>query len=365
MKILILGAAGCYHIDKWVIGLAQKGIEVKVASLVEDLGFYNGYPKISVESLGLKDEFIAKRSQVDKLRYFKFIFRIKRIIKEFKPDIVHSHYATSYGILGALCGFSPYIVSVWGSDVYDFPKKSILHRALIKFVLNKAILVLSTSNCMAKVTEQYTRKPIVITPFGIDINKFKPLDEVSLDKDEITIGTVKALTPKYGIDILIKAFARLSAELDFKLRLKIVGKGKSDEEYKVLAKELGLSKTVDFLGYVDNSKIPEVLNDFDIYAALSTLDSESFGVAVVEAMACELPVVVTAVDGFKEVVPDSAGLIIAKENVDEAYKALKKLVLDKVLREKMGKAGRQHVIENYIFENNLADLIQEYKKIIN
>lgn len=133
---------------------------------------------------------------------------MKKVITEFKPDILHAHYASSYGLLGALSGFHPYIISVCGSDVFDFPNTSFLHKIVLKYNLSVADKILSTSNVMAIETSKYTNKEIIVTPFGIDLDKFKPLSVKTIfNKENIVIGTITILEEKYGIEYLIRAFA--------------------------------------------------------------------------------------------------------------------------------------------------------------
>ena len=94
--------------------------------------------------------------------------------------------------------------------------------------------------------------------------------------------------------------------------------------------------------------MPAWLNRLDIYAAPSRLDSESFGVAVIEASACALPVVVSDVGGLPEVVRDGeTGLIVPRDDVPALQAALKRLVLDAALRERLGQGGRAHVEREY------------------
>ena len=111
--------------------------------------------------------------------------------------------------------------------------------------------------------------------------------------------------------------------------------------------------------------MPEALNEFDIFCALSQLDSESFGVAVVEAMAMGKPVVVSDVDGFCEVVKDNeTGYIVQRKNIEEIVAKLKKLILDEELREQLGKAGRKRVEEKYDWEKNVDTMLEVYQKVI-
>lgn len=109
-----------------------------------------------------------------KLKYLLHGKEIRKILDHIHPDIINVHYATSYGTAVAWAGVKNYTLSVWGSDVYDFPNKSILHRKMLEFSLKHATHIFSTSSAMAKETSKYTNKHIYITPFGVDMNFFHP-----------------------------------------------------------------------------------------------------------------------------------------------------------------------------------------------
>lgn len=367
MKILLLAPAGGYHMDKWVYGLSTfNELEIKIVSLQRTSPtVYNELPNVSCVDFDFEASFVATwQGKFRKLKYLTVISKLKRIIKEYNPDIIHSHYLSSYGLLGALVGRKPYMVSVWGSDIYDFPKISVLHKWLIKYTLRKSDAILSTSNCMAKEISKYTNKPIKITPFGVDINKFKPMSTAAKTENLFIIGTVKSLHPKYGIDTLINAFNILIGKLpEMNIELHIAGQGVAEAELKALANSLKLSHKIKFLGYVDNNKVPELINSFDIFAALSKLDSESFGVAAVEAMACEVPVVVSDVDGFKEVVPHDCGIIVHRDNPQQAADELYKLILNKAERDSIRINGRKNVLIKYDFRENLKTMMSIYNQI--
>ena len=230
---------------------------------------------------------------------------------------------------------------------------------------------------------QYTRNltscdgnKISVIPFGIDCNIFSPSPSLR-DENYITIGTVKTLAFKYGIDTLIRAFTILHANLEHtqpeiasKLRLIIVGgrpeSGKIDQTdfLKQLCFDLNIQKQVIFAGQVSHEAVPLWLNRFDIYAALSRDNSESFGVAILEASACEIPVVVSDVGGLPEVVDaGKTGFVVPHEDPKSAAKALEQLILDEDLRRKMGKAGRKRVLDQYQWKDNLSTMENLYRQV--
>jgi len=367
MKIMLLANANSIHTQRWAIGLAERGLDIFVFSLSKtDSNPFEGNNNIELYSFGFSEKFTKNsESRLSKIKYLKVLPILRKKIQVFKPDIIHAHYVSSYGTLGALCGFHPLVISVWGSDIFDFPKKSFLHKKLIEFDLDRADQILSTSNTMAIETKKYTNKNIKITPFGIDLNQFKPMKVDSLfEKDDIVIGIVKALEKTYGVEDLIRTFAVLHKSLNkLPLRLLIVGEGTQEVYLKQLVVDLNIGELTRFTGKISYEKIPEYHNlcTISVYPSIN----ESFGVSVIESSACEKPVIVSNVGGLPEVVENGVtGLVVPFRNPLELSKAIEKLVLDKELRIKMGKAGRERVEKMYNWENNVSTMISIYRDIL-
>jgi glycosyltransferase involved in cell wall biosynthesis len=108
-----------------------------------------------------------------------------------------------------------------------------------------------------------------------------------------------------------------------------------------------------------------LLQSMDIFTILSVLDSETFGVAAVEAAACGIPVVATKVGGLPEVVEDGVtGLLVAPANSRETAEALSKLLDNESLRLEMGTQGRKKVLNQYDWSNNLKSMIAIYRNLV-
>lgn len=361
MKITLLANAVSIHTIQWVVYMKKAGVDVSVISQDDAT---SEFPK---------DVPIYVMPYKGNLGYFLNVFFVKKLLKKIKPDIVHAHYASGYGTLARLVDFHPYVLSVWGSDVYDFPYKSRLHHWLVQKNLYAADKLSSTSYCMMEQTLKIAPKlqPFDVVPFGVDIDKFVPIDNIK-NQNEIVIGTVKTLSEKYGIDLLIKAFAILKNNLQssnpdiaIKLRLRIVGGGILEQELKILTQNLGIDDVTTFVGKVSHKKVPDELNKLDIYVALSRWDSESFGVAVIEAGAIKLPTVVANVGGLPEVVKhQQTGFVVAKENPNVAAEVLELLVLDERKRNEMGKTAQKFVYENFSWENCVQKMLNLYKTVI-
>jgi len=363
IKVVLLSGASSIHTIRWANGLSDAGLVVHVISQHPPLEAFN-------DSVTL--HLLPSRGA---LGYFTMVPSVKKLISKLKPDIVNAHYASGYATTARLVNYSPWLLSVWGSDIYDFPERSFIHKWLVKKNLIAADAVASTSIDMAKQIRSFTPEliDIAITPFGVDTDYYQSLTPALSERNNnqsIVIGTVKSLAPKYGIDILLQAFALLlknlsisQPEIEKKLSLRLVGAGPQESELKALAQELAISKRVTFVGRVDSLDVPKELEKLDIYVALSR--QESFGVAIIEAGAAGRPVVVSDVGGLPEVViNEKTGLVVPNDNPEAAADAITKLVLNRDLRIKMGNSGRAHVQNTYDWNACVYNMINLYCDMI-
>lgn len=335
MKVAFLAPLSSIHTIRWANVFAEHGHDVHIISC-HRLGKDALHPSVEVHMLPFKAP----------LGYYLNVLAIKSILREIHPDVLNVHYASGYGTLARLSGFHPLVLSVWGSDVYDFPYESRVKMSIIQKNLNVADVICSTSEVMKIQTESLLLRPkkIFVTPFGIDTEKFTPKKNFSPEVK--VIGTVKTLAPKYGISTLIKAFAIVLDKLgkEAELKLVIAGGGPQRDELERLAAELNVSDKCEFLGKIPHEKVPEVLHSFDIYVVLSESESESFGVAILEASACGLPVVVSDAGGLPEVVADGqTGIVVPKNNPKAAADAIVSLIQSSQLRLTYGCNGIERV----------------------
>jgi len=303
---------------------------------------------------------------VPRWRYLLAVNQARALLRRLRPQILHTHYAGGYGLLGSLTGFHPYVVSVWGSEVLQFPHSSPLHRALVKFNIARADYVCSTSRYMARLTQEYTAHDVLLTPFGVDCAQFNSDGgEAHHDDGAVTIGTVKALDPGYGIEHLIQAFAALRRrKLPHDLRLLIVGEGPERQRLERMARALAVNDVTEFTGWVPHTQVPEYLRRLSVYVAPS-VQEESFGVAVLEASACGVPVVVSRVGGFPEVVQDRVtGFLVPPRDTVALAEVLEQLVTSRELRDTMGAAGREFVLEHYAWDATARIVEDLYDRIL-
>lgn len=343
MKILFIAPAGNYHTLKWCKWFHGRGHEIHVISFTDST-----IDGVTVHSLNAAVN--THGSYLSKLKYLTYAGKVKQIVDNVKPDVVSVHFATSYGTVAALTGLKEYVLSVWGSDIYDFPNKSILHKAMLEFSLSRAKFIFSTSKAMAKETQKYTKKEIEITPFGVDTKLFSPSKRCRNPADtDFIVGTIKALTPKYGIDYLLKAVAIIKNNYpQIPIKLRIAGKGNNEKEYKELAISLGIDDITDWLGFISQEQAAKEWANMDVGVVASTRDSESFGVSAVEAQACGTPVIISDVPGLMEATsPGHTCIVCPRKDENALAESIIQLYEHPQLREEFGKAGRMFVRERF------------------
>lgn len=362
MRILLLADINSAHTQKWINALLkEESISAALFSLSKSDQDYDFLRNIDFATLGISPKKF-KGPKVKKLVYLKAVPQVREFIKSFKPDIIHAHYATSYGLLGGATKFHPFLISIWGSDIQSFPQRSPLHNWVISSILKKADHLLTTSHALQTDLKHRFGMDSDRIPFGIDINQFTPKTNHNKQK-KLVFGTVKALEEVYGIDILIRAFAQFRALFPSEpSTLLIFGKGSKEAELKTLAKELEVEEDIDFRGYVQSSAVQNAYYEIDVFIALSR--RESFGVSVLEASACGLPVIVSKAKGFSEVCRnEETGLQVNRDNMDEIIDAMK-TYRNAELREAHGNAGVEWVQKEFNLKENTRELIKVYTKVL-
>ncbi len=354
-SVLQIADAGSIHTVRWVNAIAGRGWAVHLLSI---------RPPREPLASGVT---VHAAPWPAPAGYFLNAPFVRRTEAAVRPDLVHAHYVSGYGTLAALADRHPLILSVWGSDVYEFPATSPLHAWLVRRNLGKAELVLSTSEVMARHAGRYTARPIEVTPFGIDLERFRPRTVASpYAPDDIVVGTVKTLAEKYGTEYLVRAFALVKARHPgLPLKLLLVGGGPQEAALRQLVAALGLEAVTRFTGRVGHAEVADYQNMLSVSVSVSTQDSESFGVAVLEASACGKPVVVSSVGGLPEVVEDGVtGLVVPPRDPQRTAEAIERLVTDAALRARMGPAGRERVARRYDWERCVDRMLELYGSLL-
>jgi len=182
-------------------------------------------------------------------------------------------------------------------------------------------------------------------PCGAPTDLFRPRDRPS--EGPVRFVMVSRLSPAKGCEWSIRAFAQVARKAP-SCQLHIYGDGPLKKPLQRLVSDLGMGDLTSFHGWVDERRLVAELPSYDVFLQHS-LEKEGFGVSIVEAAACELPVVVTAVPGIADehVVDGQTGLCVPEKNASAMAAAMLELARSPDLRQRLGKAGRERAVTLY------------------
>lgn len=365
MKICIMANARAVHTRRWALAFTDRGHEVVVLSIRATT-----IPGVTVRTVCIGKPNAASR-WLSLLSYIRLALQAKGILRSLGPDIVNAHFTITHGVIAALSGYRPRVVSAWGSDVLTAGRSPMgfWSRWMNRWACTSADRVLSTSHFMADEMRRSflsSGTPIIIIPYGVDPTVFRPgTTEESRDPADppLTIGFVKTLSENYAPDLLIRAFASaLARGLD--ARLVLAGRGPLQGTLEALSKQLEISDRVSFLGFVPHENVPSLMRKLDILVNCSR--SESFGVVICEASASGIPVIVTDVGGVREVVKDGVtGRLIPPDDLGALADAMVQLGRCPEQRLAMGQAGRKFIEDTYVWSNNVDAVLQCFETLRN
>lgn len=343
--LLLLGNAASPHVDRWALHFVSAGWDVHVAS------FQSAARGYAVQLL--------RPALPGRAGYLTVLPQLRRLASRIRPTLVHAHYATSYGLLGALMGTHPYVISAWGSDLNEWGQEGPLQRAMLRFSFDRADLV--TGPVQDLVTKAQAigsaRARFEVTPFGVDTDLFSP---GPVPEGRLVVGTVRPQEWRYGMDILIEAFGQLGMP---DVELHVIGRGPDRERYLARLAELGVGDRVSMAERVSHDELIAAYRRFAVFVAPSRM--EGICVSCLEANACGTPAVVTRVGGLPEVVEDGVtGYVVPPEDPAALAAALRRLLQDDARRSEMGRAARQRVLDRFNWAENAALMERLYGSLL-
>lgn len=361
MKICFLAGANSLHSKIWIEYFANKGHEIHWISLSQnDSGFLENVKFYSLRNFGLKPFNIL----------FNALF-IRKLVKKIKPDILHVHYAGVNGVLGALSGFRPFMLTSWGSDIL-VAGKSKIKRCLIKFALNRADLITCNGESLKEEMMRMgiSLRKIRFVYWGIDTKKFEPKPKDMEFRGALGIFeapmiiSLRNLEPLYSVETLIDSVPLVLRDFP-KTKFVIAGKGSKEADLKRLAESLGVSGNIMFMGWIPPDKLPKYLTSADISVSTSLSDgglSQGTG----QAMACELPVITTNLEVNKAWIKDGEnGFLFPTKDPKSLAGKIIILLKNEKLRIKFGKEGRRMIESKLNYYKEMEKVKGLYKELAN
>ena len=313
-------------------------------------------------------------------------FKIKKIIQEFKPDIVHTH-ASKSGAIGRLAAKScnvPLIVHTFHGHVFHSYFNAFMSKIIVRFERffakkTDAIIAISDSQ-RQELIEVYKIAPaekVFTIPLGFNLDKYSVDQETKgiifrnkygFEKSELIVGIVGRLVPIKNHDMFLEVAAIVKEKTNQQVRFAIIGDGESRPGIEKKAAELGLTYSyyitspkvkTDIVVTSWETEIDQALAGLDI--VVLTSNNEGTPVSLIEAQSAYIPVVSTNVGGVEDIViHGETGFITEVGDVQLFADYVLKLIEDSELRSRMGRHGYDNVIKRYSKQRLINDMRKLY-----
>jgi glycosyltransferase involved in cell wall biosynthesis len=331
------------------------------------LSFTYGPMVDRMKAMGIKTYVIETEKPFDFTKWSK----VKDILESECIDIVHAHgtRANSNTYNSAKKLGIPIVYTVHGWSFH--PDQNYLLRSLRimgeRYLVNKADLTVCVSdNNLKDARKEFEMKRARVIKYGIDLKKFNPVNsfldvraELGIDTNTVLVGYVVRMTKQKDPLTLVRAIALIPEDLDVKFLF--VGDGELKSEAIKLAKALNVYSRIIFIDF--RQDVPNILNAIDIYCLPSLW--EGLPIGMLEAMAMNKAVVVTAIDGAKEVIESfENGILVPVEDPVKLAEALVLLVQNAELRAKIGKNAGQTVLDNFNVSKMTRQIEDVYSTIV-
>jgi len=296
---------------------------------------------------------------ITQLKYLSDTYRFirKEILNQKRIDIIHSHLSYPAGFLGTIIQKRKNIPNVvtehsWITRYF----RSRIHKMCVLYTFKNSYCIIAVSKALREDIIKYVNHEVKIVPNVVDVEKFRIPE--TRKREILNIGLLGGMGNfRKGLDILLKSVSLLK---NTDLLVHIGGDGIYLETFKKMSVELGIREKCKFYGEILPSEINNFYSGLDIYVLASR--DETFGVVIVEAMSCGLPVIATRCGGPEEIITHETGVLVEKENPDELARAIVSV------SDNLGSYDRdlirRYALEKYGREAFVAEITRIYQEVI-
>lgn len=343
-----------------------------------------------LDNLGIRPIYIPEmKREIDPFNDITAFKALKKVIKEFKPDIVHTHAAKA-GTVGRLAAHSckvPVVLHTFHGHVfhsYFSPLKTKLFIQIERHLAKKSNAIIAISEKQKQeLSETYkicSADKIRIVPLGFDLTRFKESKEekrknfrakYNIDEDEIVISIIGRLVPIKNHFLFLEGIKHLISNSPKKIRAFIVGDGESRMLIEEKVSGLGLTMC-DALksNHKANITFTSWIKEIDVVNAGSdiialTSNNEGTPVSLIEAQASCKPIISTRVGGIENITTPETAILVSAGDIVAFSENLVKLVNDDLYRNLIGSKGWELVGEKYHYTRLVSDMQNLYNELLN
>ena len=302
---------------------------------------------------------------------------LKRVIREIKPDLIHAGPIQTCAFLAVLSGFHPILTMSWGFDLMQDAERNGWMKWVTSYTLKRSTFFTSDAQITRDkaVTFGMNQDHIVVFPWGVDLSHFSP-EQLKVSKKpqsakskaqnarrkSFVLFCNRSWEPRYGVDILAKAFVKVANQRE-DVNLLLLNGGSQANVIRQILMNGGVLDRVQFGGQVSQRDLPRWYHMADLYISPSHVDGSS--VSLMEALACGVPALVSDIHANKEWVSEGInGWLFPDGNADILAEKILAVIAQITNLTQISRAARRSAEERADWKKNFAKLLEAYEQTI-
>jgi glycosyltransferase involved in cell wall biosynthesis len=306
---------------------------------------------------------------------------LRRVIKAIKPDLIHAGPIQTCAFIAVLSGFRPILTMSWGFDLMEDVRRNRRMEWITRYTLTRSAFFTSDAEVTRAKAIQYGMNPdrTVVFPWGVDLDTFNVPARQRVDAPTFTVFCNRSWEPRYGVDVLARAFVKAAQQRENVDLLLLSGGSQANLLKRIFINggvtlapgahlhraQVPVSAGVDrvtFAGQIAHKDLPRYYHMADLYVSPSHVDGSS--VSLMEALACGLPCLVSDIPANREWISDGEnGWLFSDGNADLLAAKILEAMDQRPALEKISKAARATAEAKANWKNNFSKLLNAYETI--
>jgi glycosyltransferase involved in cell wall biosynthesis len=300
----------------------------------------------------------------------KLIAGLRKVIKDFNPDMIQAGPIQRSAFLVALTGFHPLVTMSWGYDLLHDVRNGRAWEWVTRYTLRRSAAMIGDCDTIRNLAVAYGMDPerIVTFPWGANIEKYSPgkskpqisvRQRLGWDENTFVLLSTRNWAPLYGVDDLARAFVSVARKRP-ELRLFMLGNGPLAPTIRRIIQQGSAMEQVQFPGQVSQAKLPDFYRAADLY--ISTSHSDGTSISLLESLASGTPVLLSDIPGNKEWIRQSGevGWLFKDGDVDSLANGILRAVENRTKLPTMGRSARQLAEVRGDWTKNFPNLFKAY-----
>jgi L-malate glycosyltransferase len=358
LRLAFLSIGRHIHTERWLTWFARRGHEVHLLTVQP-----GPMPGVEVHD-------ITPPPGPKPLRYALGLITVKRILRRLRPTLLHAHFLTGYGYWGVFSGYRPFLVTVWGDDVYVTPHQTVIKNRLARKALREADFVTGDSRDIVEACLRLGARSdrVEVVQWGVDFAQFHPGDpraaaavreRLGIAPDAPVVLSTRSFTqPYYNIELIVDTAVRVRERFPG-VHYIFAGNEGDDAALRARANRLGAGSWMHWAGRIPHAELPAWIQAGSVFVTVPSVDATA--VSLLEAMACRAAVVASDLPSAREWIRDGeTGLTVGAGDAQALVHAIERFLADAELRGKLGRAAEAEVRARADHDRNMARMEEIY-----